>query len=77
MEGLTTFYHSNKSYALSSSKSLSIVNSKFNPLSTFSQCTVANAMLSFDVNSFKFNKDVKVALFTHPVKSFNCNVMYK
>ena len=77
VEGLNTVCHSIQSHALLSSKYVSVVNSKFNPLFMFSQCIAANATPSFAVNSFQINDDVKMALFSHSSKSFDCNIMHK
>lgn len=71
VEGLNTVCHSTQSHVLLSSKSVFVVNSKFNPLSMFSQCITANATPSFAVKQFQFNKDAKLALFTHSFKSFD------
>ena len=77
VEGLNTVCQSIQSHALLSSKSVSVVNSKFNPLSMFSQCIAANETPSFAVNTFQINKDAKMALFSHSLKSFYCNIMHK
>ena len=77
VEGLNTVCHSIQAHALLSSKSVFIVNSKFNHLSMFSQCIPINATPSFNINSFQINKYAKMALFSHSSKSFDCNIMHK